>query len=75
MAAEAARAADAERILKLLGREASHGERYGDPEDLGFMRTHSPVSELGAARPVLEGVELSPIFGDGLKAQAAAVWD
>lgn len=62
VAAEAARPADAARILKSLGREASPGERYGNPEHLGFMRTHSAAPlELDAQRPVLEGVKLAPL--------------
>jgi hypothetical protein len=66
VAAEAARPADAARILKSLGRETSHGERYGNPERLGFVRTHSPARpELDAAHPVLEGVRLAPLSCTG----------
>jgi hypothetical protein len=61
VAAEAARPADAARILKSLGREARPGERYGNPEHLGFMRTHSAAPlELDAPFPLLEGVKLAP---------------
>jgi hypothetical protein len=62
VAAEAARPADAARILKSLGREASPGERYGNPEHLGFMRTHSAAPlELDAPFPLLEGMKLAPL--------------
>jgi hypothetical protein len=64
--AEAARPADAARILKSLGQEASYGERYGNPEHLGFVQTRSPApSELDAAHPVLEAVKLAPLSCTG----------
>jgi hypothetical protein len=62
VAAEAARPAEAARILKSLGREARPGEKPGSPEHLGVVRTRSPgSSDLDAAHPVLEGVRLAPL--------------